>query len=56
MRRVGDDPLEMRIASEVVDIRASEGMAKQGLGEKDDEGYLCVSVNPAQVSNKTYVF
>ena len=34
--RVGDDPLEVRLAGEVFDGRASERMAKEGFGEEED--------------------
>lgn len=37
MLGIGDDPLEMRVADEVFDIGASERVAKEGLGEEDDQ-------------------
>lgn len=37
MLRVWDDPLELRVASELLNTRSSEGMTKQGFGEEDNE-------------------
>ena len=34
---VGNDPLEMRVAGEVFDARAGEGMAEESFGEEDGE-------------------
>lgn len=34
---VGDDPLELRVASEFLDTRASNGVTEQGLGEENNE-------------------
>jgi len=36
--RVGDDPLEVRVASEALQVRASDRVTQQGLGEEDDQG------------------
>lgn len=35
---VRDDPLEVRVADELVNVGASNGVTKQRLGEEDDEG------------------
>jgi hypothetical protein len=34
---VGDNPLELGLAGEFLDIRAGNGVTEQGLGEEDDE-------------------
>lgn len=38
VRRVGDDPGELRVTSEVLNARAGNGVTEQRLGEEDDEG------------------
>jgi hypothetical protein len=38
VRRVGDDPLELRVARELLKVGAGQGVAKKRLGEEDDEG------------------
>lgn len=37
--RVGDDPLEVRLARELADWRPGERVAEEGLGEEEDEGW-----------------
>jgi hypothetical protein len=37
--RVGNDPLEVGIADEVVDVRPGDRVTQERLGEEDDEGY-----------------
>jgi hypothetical protein len=37
MLRVGNDPLEVGISSEVFDIRAGKRVSQQSLREEDDE-------------------
>ena len=37
MLRVRDDPLELRVTSEFLDTRASNGVTEQGLGEENKE-------------------
>jgi hypothetical protein len=34
---VGDDPLELRVASELLDAGAGQRVAQQRLGEEEDE-------------------
>lgn len=36
--RVGDDPAELRVAGELVNVRASNVVTKERLGEEDDKG------------------
>lgn len=36
--RVGDNPLEVRLAGELVQVGAGERVTEQRLGEEDDEG------------------
>ena len=36
--RVGDDPLEVRFTGEALQVRASDRVTQQGLGEEDDQG------------------
>lgn len=36
---VGDDPLEVRVAGEALDVRASKRVTEQGLREEDHEGW-----------------
>jgi len=36
---VGDDPLEVRVASELGELRASNGVTQQRLGEEHDQSY-----------------
>jgi len=38
VRRVGDDPLELGVARELLKVRAGQGVAEKRLGEEDDEG------------------
>lgn len=35
---IGDDPLEVRVTSEALQVRASDRVTQQGLGEEDDQG------------------
>jgi hypothetical protein len=39
VRRVGDEAAEARVTSEVLKVRAREGVAEERLGEEDDQGY-----------------
>jgi hypothetical protein len=36
---VRDDPLEVRLASEGLQIRAGNGVTQERLGEEDDKGW-----------------
>lgn len=39
MGRVLNDPVELRVASELLNVGARNGVAEERLGEEDDEGY-----------------
>lgn len=36
---VGDDPAELRVTSELLNVGASNGVTEEGLGEEDDKGW-----------------
>lgn len=36
--RVGEDPTEVSVVSELLDVGTSDGVTQEGLGEEDDEG------------------
>lgn len=46
VRGIGDDPLELRIANEFLNVGASKWVTEEGLGEENDERYgRLVSLN-----------
>jgi hypothetical protein len=40
VRRVGNDPPELRVPDELLDVGARERMAQQGLGKEKDESWI----------------
>lgn len=44
---VGDDPLEVRVAGQGLNVRASERVTQQGLGEEDDQRLAELTVDLA---------